>query len=268
MSKALRLMIRQPSAHYRNPKVFQNDYISTLDLPTKTTIIGMLTYLCGRRLKSDIDIGVVGTHKSKDIEFCRGEDVGYWDKYKSLKKGDNALEYLKSGKYVDYYKDNVIQNSILNYEVLKGVELRIYFTCNDEEEFNLVYNSLISPARYMNLGRKEDFIIPINKGNIVEKVSLKEISIGNTHDAIRKGVKIKNSYIKISLFESDKYENIIRQGSLMTLPSTYKDLEANKNNRVLVYDHYVYIGNEGIFPCNTNIQVYEEGDVREVFTWL
>ncbi|MDX5708884.1 CRISPR-associated protein Cas5, partial [Clostridioides difficile] len=53
--KVLQCKLKQPTAHYRDPKVFQNEYISTLNLPSKTTIMGMITYLCDRRLKSDID---------------------------------------------------------------------------------------------------------------------------------------------------------------------------------------------------------------------
>lgn len=55
--KVLQCKLKQPTAHYRDPKVFQNEYISTLNLPSKTTIMGMITYLCDRRLNSDIDIG-------------------------------------------------------------------------------------------------------------------------------------------------------------------------------------------------------------------
>lgn len=266
--KALRLKIKQPSAHYRDPKVFQNEYISTLNLPTRTTIMGMITYICERRLKSNVEIGVIGTHKNKELEFSRGERIEFWNDYKKLKKGKDVEKYLIYGEYYDYYKNFVSENSILNYEVLKNVELSIYFTCDDENEFRLVNESLNNPSRYMNLGRKEDFIIPCTKGFFVEEVELKEQYIRNSRDAIKNKLKIRNSYIKVDLKESEKYKSIINQGSLMALPCKYKDLEANKDDRVIEFSHYIYVGEDGIFPSNINVNVYETEASKEVFTWL
>ena len=266
--QALRLRVRQPSAHYRDPKVFQNDYISTVDLPSRTTIIGMITYLCGKRLKSKINIGVVGSHESKDIEFSRGESVEYWKKYRGLKKGKDAWKYLNNGEIEDYYKDHIAKNTILNYEVLKEVKLSIYFTCEDTEEFQMVYESLNSPGRYMNLGRKEDFIIPEVKGEFVQIVDLKEKHIDNIRDAIKNNIKIKNSYIKVDLKQNEKYEKIINQGSLICLPRTYKDINTDKKDRVMISQHYIYIREEGIYPENIDVNIYEGKDDKEVFTWL
>ncbi|MGL5616483.1 MAG: CRISPR-associated protein Cas5 [Sarcina sp.] len=38
--KVLRLDLKQQQAHYRNPKFNQNDFIPSLKLPGKTTIMG------------------------------------------------------------------------------------------------------------------------------------------------------------------------------------------------------------------------------------
>ena len=40
--KVLLMEVKQPFAHYREPKVMQDEYIPTLNLPTATTIAGMI----------------------------------------------------------------------------------------------------------------------------------------------------------------------------------------------------------------------------------
>lgn len=272
--RALRLKVKQPSAHYRNPKLFQNEYISTLSLPTRTTIMGMITYLCDRRLKSDINkecsinIGVIGTYKGKTLEFSRGEKIEFWEGYRKLKKGKEAIKILRTGEYYDYYKNFKVENSVLNYEVLKDVEMSIFFSCDDNEEFEFVKKSLENPCRYMNLGRKEDFVVPYYKGIFVEEVNLEEYTAESTREAIKKGLKLKNTYIRVDLRNELSYESIINEGTLIALPRKYKDLEKSKDKRVLEFSHYIYIGHEGIYPRNVKVNIYNGENVREVFTWL
>lgn len=140
--KVLQCKLKQPTAHYRDPKVFQNEYISTLNLPSKTTIMGMITYLCDRRLKSDIDIGIIGTHHHRELEFSRGENIDFWNEYIKMGKGKDKEKFLLQGNYYDYYKEHKAQNSILNYEVLKEVELTIFISCKDDEELEFIKKSL------------------------------------------------------------------------------------------------------------------------------
>lgn len=91
--KVLQCKLKQPTAHYRDPKVFQNEYISTLNLPSKTTIMGMITYLCDRRLNSDIDIGIIGTHHHRELEFSRGENIDFWNEYTNMRKGKDKESF-------------------------------------------------------------------------------------------------------------------------------------------------------------------------------
>lgn len=262
--KALRIRVKQPTAHYRDHKVSQNEYIDTLELPPKTTIMGMLTYLCDRRLKSPIDIAVIGFYKSKEIEFSRGERISFWDDYRKFKK--KVENRLSDGEYYDYYKSELAENSILNYEVLKDVQLTIYISTESNEEFQIIKNSLESPSKYMNIGRKEDFIIPIVKGVFVEEVYLEEKYISETKEAIKEQLKIMNSYIKVDL--KDSSNDILSKGVLYALPSTYKDLEADKVDRKFIFSHYIYVDKEGIYPKNITVNIYDDGKKKEVFTWL
>ena len=213
--KVLQCKLKQPTAHYRDPKVFQNEYISTLNLPSKTTIMGMITYLCDRRLNSDIDIGIIGTHHHRELEFSRGENIDFWNEYTNMRKGKDKLE---------------------------------------------------SPCKYANLGRKEDFVIPSEKGCFVKEVELKEVIPMNTRDAIKENIKLKNTYVRVDLRDKENVETIINQGVLIALPYKYKDLEANRDDRVYEFCHYIYVDNDGIYPKNIKVNVCI--DTKEVFTWL
>ena len=46
----------------------------------------------------------------------------------------------------------------------------------------------------------------------------------------------------------------------------YKDLEANRDDRVYEFCHYIYVDNDGIYPKNIKVNVCI--DTKEVFTWL
>ncbi|AXU61586.1 Uncharacterized protein predicted to be involved in DNA repair (RAMP superfamily) [Clostridioides difficile] len=264
--KVLQCKLKQPTAHYRDPKVFQNEYISTLNLPSKTTIMGMITYLCDRRLKSDIDIGIIGTHHHRELEFSRGENIDFWNEYTNMRKGKDKEKFLLKGNYYDYYKEHKAQNSILNYEVLKEVELTIFISCKDDEELEFIRKKLESPCKYANLGRKEDFVIPSEKGCFVKEVALKEVIPMNTRDAIKENIKLKNTYVRVDLRDKENVETIINQGVLIALPHKYKDLEANRDDRVYEFCHYIYVDNDGIYPKNIKVNVCI--DTKEVFTWL
>lgn len=266
--KVLKINLKQPSAHYRNPKIFQTDYVATLPLPCATTIAGMITYVCGRRVSEEIKIGITGTYKYKETEFSRGEDVNYWSEYEKFASKADKDNYQKNNKLIGYFKENIIGNLIFIYEVLKEVELNIYIKCSNKEDFNMIYNSFKHPGVYINLGRKEDFAVSKNKGDIIEIVEVKTQKIKSIRDAVANKLKVKNTYISIDLNKSEKYEDILNEGCLMTLPKTYKSLKANKEDRIPVFGHYIYIGENGIYPEDIELNVVETAEERDVFTWL
>lgn len=268
LKKAIRMSIKQPSAHYRDPKVLEDNYISTLNLPSKTSIIGMITYLVDNRLKSNIDVAIIGNHKNKSLEFSRGETIDFWKEYRNSIKDKNQKQLLKDGKYYDYYKSTLALKRVMNYEVLNDIELTIFITCDDEKEFELILNALNKPIKYMNLGRKEDFCIATIPGETAKVVEYNTVVSTSKSKSIKEGIKLRNTYIKVEL-DNDSYNGLLNQGILLALPSDYMDhLNCSKDNRKIIYSYYIYLNNDGFYPTNIEVNVYKDEDELEVFTWL
>lgn len=264
--------IYQPFAHYREPKMMQDDFIPTLPLPPATTISGMIAYLVDRQAKSRFKIGVIGTHNLKTVHFNRGESGDYWKNCSSIIK-KNINSHFSYGENSAFFKDCQAGNRILNFEVLQDVSLTIFISADDSYEYALIKRALERPTKYLSLGRKEDFFMPVKKGSIIEEVQIKEVEILNKRQAIHEGLCLKNTYMPVELTIKDRnmeMENRLQNGVLFTLPRTYKDFEAEKKDRKFVYGHYVYVDENGYYPSNGKVQVYSEDGLKEpvVFEWL
>jgi CRISPR-associated Cas5-like protein len=268
--KVLLLDIEQPFAHYREPKVMQDDYIPTLNLPPATTVAGMVSYLIDRQLKTKYRIGIVGTYESKLVEFIRGE-VGSFlkdyeklikDKQKSIQK-NHELQLDISELY--NYQKKTSKNRIMYFEVLQNVKLKIFLSTENNE---LVKKALEKPLKYLSLGRKEDFIMPVNKGeSFVKEIEIEKVFIENKKEAIKDDLIFKNTYIPVDI-KSCKSRNIMQEGILYSLPKIYKDLNAEKKDRVIQYGHYVYLNNNGAYLSNIEGNIYRSKNENILFTWL
>ncbi|WP_455539204.1 CRISPR-associated protein Cas5 [Terrisporobacter sp.] len=272
--KVLLLDIYQPFAHYREALMMQDDYIPTLNLPTATTIAGMVSYLIDRKLKSKFNIAVVGTYKNKNSEFIRGEDASLIKSYgstieKEIKriKKENSREQINYGDIYNYNKITK-KNRIMNFEVLQDVNLKIFLKTEDDE---LVKRAFEKPNKYLSLGRKEDFIYPSHKGDLfIKEVEIEKIHINSKIESIKNKYKIKNTYVPIDLKSENNNNNLLNSGVLYSLPKIYKDLTAEKSDRVILYGNYIYIDDQGAYLDNIDINVYKENDNEEsiIFTWL
>lgn len=307
MAKILRMKIYQPYAHYREPKVMQDDYIPTLPLPPATTIAGMVSYMIGRKLNSLIDIAVCGTYEKKEINFIRGENLEFWKEYfkiyaktkyeikdskeilikhfnvsedeiqglnkKALdellktKEELKKIEHLKNGENFTWYKTKLAGNRIMNFEVLSEVELIIYLKINDEKDFEDIKNSFEEMPYYMTLGRKEDFAV-FRKGNTIEDITDKvEEKEFSIENSIIKNAKLKNSYIPVKLNEGND-DYFMNQGILYTLPLKYSDITKDKTERKIEHSHFIFIDSRGIYPKDKKIAVYENEKETEAFCWM
>lgn len=270
--KTLLVQMYQPFAHYRHPKVMQDDYISTLNIPSPTTITGMLSYISDIRFEKAINIGILSKYTTKQMNFIRGEFSEFWKGYNSISKNNinSGLKYLE-------YKCNISKNRIMNYEVLSDVE-HIIFIKADEEILIKLKDSLNNPKRYIALGRKEDFAILgkrikkqnnnfIVKRTLAEIVEVEEKYIKNTVDSIKDNIKLINTYVKINLFK-EKDESLLGAGNLISLPRKYKDLKADKKDRVLEFAHYIELNDSGYFPKDRKVNIYKNDNQNIAFTWL
>ncbi|KYH34079.1 CRISPR-associated protein [Clostridium tepidiprofundi DSM 19306] len=274
--KVLLLDIKQPFAHYREPKVMQNDYIPTLNLPPVTTVAGMISYLTDRKLKSKYKIGIVGKYKNKINEFVRGEYGKFFSDYQNLltkqsKKinKEKGFKMFEVAQFYNYHKKSY-GNRIMHFETLQEVELKIFLSTEDNE---LVKNSLETPSKYLSLGRKEDFIMPSQKGDsFVKEVEIDTVYIENKKEAIKNDLIFKNTYVPVNI-KSDSSRYIMQQGVLYSLPKKYKDFNAEKQDRVIEYGHYVYLNDEGCYIPDIETNIFRKkdkngNDENILFTWL
>ncbi|HHV29529.1 CRISPR-associated protein Cas5 [Acetivibrio mesophilus] len=270
INNVLKMDIYQPFAHYREPKIMQDDFIPTLHLPTATTIAGLISYLVDRQAKSVFKIGIVGTYKNKEIHFIRGEFESYWTKMRTFQR-KMIEKQVPYSEYAIFFKDKQAGNRVMNFEVLQDVNLSIFIYTENATEYKMIKEALESPTKYLSIGRKEDFFVPQNKGCFVREVPVEEVEIKSKKQAIMKNLCIKNTYIPVSLNSNDEeMENRLRSGVLYALPKSYKDLTAEKKDRQIVYGHYVYLDNNGYYPSRGKVQVYTDYETKETtsFLWL
>ena len=267
MEKVLYLKLFQIFAHYREPKVLQDDYIPTLELPSMTTVVGMLSYILGEKFENEIDLSVVGTHKRKEIHFIRGENGEFWNDYRTLIKNKKEIENLREGRFYNFYKEKKIKNRIMRYELLRDVSLEVFI----KAEINVLKKlkeKLENNNRYLALGRKEDFALLgfIENGRIKKFepiiVDIEKISISSVRDSISKELKLENTYISVDI-RNNENEKLLNSGILYTLPYTYEDLKAEKEFRRLKYKHYIYLDEE-YYPNNGTINKYK----NKCFVWM
>lgn len=307
MARILRMKLYQPYAHYREPKVMQDDYIPTLPLPPATTIAGMVSYMIGRKLNSLIDIAVCGTSKKKEVNFIRGEHLEFWKEYlktyvknkyetkdskeilikyfnvsedeikglnkKSLddllktKEELKKIEQLKNGENFSWYKTKVAGNRIMNFEVLSEVELIIYLKIDNEKDFDDIKSAFEDMPYYLSLGRKEDFAV-FSKGETIEEITEKvEEREFSIEESIIINAKLKNSYIPVKLRESND-DYFLNQGVLYSLPLKYADIAKDKTERRIEHSHFIFIDNKGIYPKDKKIAVYKNEKEVETFCWM
>jgi len=268
INNVLKLDIYQPFAHYREPKIMQDDFIPTLHLPTVTTVSGFISYLVDRQAKSVFKIGIVGTYKNKEIHFVRGEGEDYWNKMRTFQKKMSEKQVPYS-EYAAFFKDKQAGNRIMNFEVLQDVNLTIFIHTEDNAEYKMIKDALENPTKYLSLGRKEDFFVPKKKGCLVQEVTVEEVEIESKKQAIMQDLCIKNTYIPVSLNSNDEeMENRLRNGILYALPKTYKDLTGEKKDRQMIFGHYVYIDNNGYYPSKGKVQFYRDDESKEITTFL
>lgn len=258
--KVLKLNLYQPFAHYREPKIMQDDYIPTLNIPSPTTIAGMVSYVCDYKFKDEFDIGIYCTYKMKDTQFIRGEYGGLFAKY-LRQSNQSKLSYTD-------FKFNE-GNRIMNYEVLQEVELIVFLKFSNIDEFNLVKYSFENPTRYISLGRKEDFAVKQKGKKLVEDISDKitPVNIESKKYALKNQYKTMNTYIPVKL-NDNKCDDVLNNGILYSLPKTYKDIKEDKINREFIFQHYVYIDEEGYYPKEGNYNLYEKDEEKYLFKWI
>lgn len=269
MKRVLRFQLYQPTAHFRNPKMSQDDYIATLPLPPATTIVGMLSYLCDQKFDEEIKVAVKGNNiSSKEIHFIRGERADFWQEYQAFIK-KNKIENQTDGKYYQYFKRNVIANRIMNFEVLRDLELTIYLSAS-ESLLEKIYSCLKNPKRYLALGRKEDFgLLGKKSAGSFEYVAPQLLEVKTKanitlKEALREKIKLDKCYLPI---HEGLPEKILNAGPTYRLPYTYLDIRSEKEARQYQSKKCVYV-DQGLYPEQIDVCYCEFLGKNEYFIFI
>lgn len=149
----LRMEIYQPFAHYRDPKVMQDDYIPTLPLPPATTIAGMVSYMSGRKFKDAFNIGVIGSYKAKIISFTRGEDLELYENY--IKDIKSRVKEKINPKMEEYEVNNLV-STILRRPLDEVSKMK-------KKDIKKVVDDYRTEMQYNQMKKGENFIWYKNK---------------------------------------------------------------------------------------------------------
>ncbi|MBO1304769.1 CRISPR-associated protein Cas5 [Enterococcus sp. 669A] len=272
MTKALRFQLYQPTAHFRDYRFSQDNYLGTLPLPSPTTVIGMLAYLCDERFEEELQVAISGVSAAKETHFLRGEIGTFWKEYQTFLKQKKLKDWTDSKNY-RHFKDNIVKNRIMNVEVLRELELTIFVT-GSEATLQRIHQHLLHPQRYLSLGRKEDFALlgkidrstDTNKFVPVKPVLLDvEINQGMPLiELLQQKIKLDKCYLPVSENTSDK---ILDAGPIFRLPHTYRDIKAEKVDREYQVKTYVYL-DEGLYPENQALAYCNYQEQKEYFVWM
>ncbi|HEY0222486.1 MAG TPA: CRISPR-associated protein Cas5 [Lactovum miscens] len=264
MTKALRFQLYQKTAHFRDPRISQDEFIATLMLPSPTTVIGMLAYLCDQKFTEELRVGIIGTAERKEIHFSRGESEDFWPKYQTFVRKKSEEDKVKGSTYMQY-KNKLVSNRMMNYEVLREVNLTIFIQASEPVLETLLAN-LKQPKRYLSLGRKEDFAKVKGTPQIVE---IDEVTVSSVKEALKKGISLTDTYVRVDLREENTQNKLLDSGALYTLPYRYKDLAAPKVERTRQYRSYIYL-DEKFYPDFGDFPVYhnKHENNKDYFQWM
>jgi len=252
--RVLRFKTFQEKAHFREPKVLNDNLVCSLPLPPPTTVAGMLTYLNGERLGEEIDIAIIGKYEFKSLEFMRTESSEWVESYKKEQRKKDA-----SDEHISDYKKRTGKQGTSTFEILNNLELEIFVKTQSDTLLQKLLTAVAEPSYYPALGRKEDYVKIIEAG-IVE-IEEREIS---QLEALALDVKLQNTYVPFDLKADDEFNKKISQiGSLYVFPKTYNDINVLKHERKFLHSHYLHIS-ENSYYLRGKFYIYQD----KIFQWL
>lgn len=146
MEKAIRLQCFQNLANYRKPSsiIIKETY----PLPPYSTVLGMIHAACGFTDFHSMKISIQGTNKGTVSELYTRYSFQSGQKYE---EGRHQICVEDGGQKYGIFK------GIANVELVCENRMVIHIV-PDEEDFEMVYQALKYPPRYLSLGRYEDLL--------------------------------------------------------------------------------------------------------------
>lgn len=171
--KLLRIIILQPSAHYRIPFTYQRRH--TYPIPPYSTVFGFLINLLGiYNQESDfyseikkLKLSIAGRFENKSTEMIWFRNLS---KKAHMERFGNARNRTLSGHIEHFGGQSPIWIDILN-----NVEIILYLYHENEDFLKKVYDNSINPQsrlEVLHLGRAEDWIIIKNEPKFLDESNL------------------------------------------------------------------------------------------------
>lgn len=153
MEKAIRLQCFQNLANYRKPSSFIIK--ETFPLPPYSTVLGMIHAACGFTSFHPMKLSIQGSNQGTISELYTRYSFTPGGKYE---EGRHQICINDDGKYG-------IFKGIANVELVCENHMVIHII-PEEEDFDLVYECLKNPPRYLSLGRYED-VLDVERVDVV-----------------------------------------------------------------------------------------------------
>lgn len=194
ISRAIRLQCYQTLANYRKPSSFIIK--ETYPLPPYSTVSGMIHAICGFTEPHKLRISIQGCNQGTVSElYTRYSFAGR--KYEGESRHpicvkDNGKEYgvCKGTAHVELVCEN---------------RMVIHIAPENDEDFDIIYKSLLAPKKYPALGRYEDLL------------DIESVDIVNIHQEEEAEPKM-DIYIPVECFE----EGDIKSATTYTLTKEYE----------------------------------------------
>ena len=237
ISRAIRLQCYQTLANYRKPSSFIIK--ETYPLPPYSTVSGMIHAICGFTEPHKLRISIQGCNQGTVSElYTRYSFAGR--KYEGESRHpicvkDNGKEYgvCKGTAHVELVCEN---------------RMVIHIAPENDEDFDIIYKSLLAPKKYPALGRYEDLL------------DIESVDIVNIHQEEEAEPKM-DIYIPVECFE----EGDIKSATTYTLTKEYeiiKGVRRWKKDGGKVKAYYFPKG-ETVFDAS--VDDYEGGETVVAF---
>lgn len=194
ISRAIRLQCYQTLANYRKPSSFIIK--ETYPLPPYSTVSGMVHAICGFTELHRLRISIQGCNQGTVSELYTRYSFNAGSKYEA---GRHQICVKDKDKEYGVFK------GIANVELVCENRMVIHIAPENDEDFDIIYKSLLSPKKYPALGRYEDLL------------DIESVDIVNIHQEEEAEPKM-DIYIPVECFE----EGDIKSATTYTLTKEYE----------------------------------------------
>lgn len=263
MTKALRLRIYQPQAHYRIPFTYQRRH--TYPIPPYSTVIGFLCNVLGiddqskdeyQKLKA-IKISIAGRFESKTTEYV-------WFRNLSKNAHVNRFGFVEN-RSINGHLEHIGGQSPVLVDILNEVGLIIHLAHEDKAFFQRIKEEVENPVHrleILHLGRAEDWIVLEEVSDVVE---LSNFRVKRVDKNFEHFFWIPQKIWMPDATDSKKYYDSF-EGLLHRVPSfwTVADYEKTRNRHgQRIFDYMPAKLSEGLFAGRSFL--YDEDVKLPVF---